>query len=88
MERGILELRSPLHLVYAFHRDPERFLSCARQVAHVHQVSLRRLKLAGAGIEACFLRRGARRNVSCRAASGLLVERSNSGARKYRSRVW
>ena len=57
-----LELRSPLHLVYAFNRDPERFLSCARQVAHVHQVSLRRRKLAGARIEVCFLRRIALRS--------------------------
>jgi hypothetical protein len=71
-----LQLWSPLHLVYAFHRDPERFLSCACQVPYVHQVSLRRLKLTGAGIETCFLRRGARRNVSCRAASGQPVERS------------
>jgi hypothetical protein len=40
--QGNLELRSPLHLVYARNRDPKRFLPFipgTRQVAHVHQVS-------------------------------------------------
>jgi hypothetical protein len=37
-----LELRSPLHLVDARNRDPERFVSFdlgAHQVPYVHQVS-------------------------------------------------
>ena len=67
--QGILELRAPLHFVYAPQRDPESLLPSTYQVSHVHQVAQRCIELTGVRIEL----RHPRRLVRCHVGRGFAL---------------